>query len=99
MSQIAYPDQDIKQNISFEEFLDNEDLWQIIVWNDDITTFKQVIDACMDLLGHSKARAKKMADTVHLTGKAVVGIRPKDEAVEIVEGFLKRLIQASCEKT
>lgn len=80
------------------EFLDNEDSWAILVWDDPITTFQAVEDACMDFLGHSKERAKKLAILVDKNGKAVVGMKPKEEAQKIVQGFTSRLIQCSMEK-
>ena len=80
-----------------DALFDMENMQAIIVWDDPVTTFEQVIRACVELLGHSRARARRLADQVDSTGKAVVGIRPRDEAIAIVREFHRRVIQASCE--
>jgi ATP-dependent Clp protease adapter protein ClpS len=91
------PPRTIEDN-DLSEVLHHEDVWAIIVWDDPVTTFKQVIDACIVLLGHSRKRAKALADEVDSTGRAVVGYRSRAEAVDIVHGFLTRLVRASIEK-
>jgi ATP-dependent Clp protease adapter protein ClpS len=80
------------------DLFDHEGLWLIIVWDDPVTTFAQVIIACVVLLGHSKKRASALADEVDSRGWAVVGCRSHGEAVAIVHGFHKQKIQASCQK-
>jgi len=78
-----------------EKFLDDEDLWAIIVWNDDVNTFDHVIKALVEILQHTTARAEQLTMKIHNSGNAVVGIRPKDEAQAAVSRFLARGIQAS----
>jgi ATP-dependent Clp protease adapter protein ClpS len=90
----------IREKVSdgaIEAFFDEADLWNIVVWDDPVTTFEQVIRACVELLGHSRKRGRQLADQVDGTGMAVVGTRPHDEAVAIVREFHRRLIQASIE--
>jgi ATP-dependent Clp protease adaptor protein ClpS len=79
-------------------FLTNADLWAVIVWNDDVNTFDHVIKALVEILQHPKARAERLAYQVHTTGKAVVGIRPKDEAESAVQRLHARGIQASLDR-
>ena len=43
----AVADEDIG---AFWEF---EDLWAVIVWNDDVTTFQTVIEAFVEIFGHT----------------------------------------------
>ena len=50
-----------------------EDLWAIMVWNDDVNTFQHVITALIEILQHTLARAEQLTMAVHNTGKAVVG--------------------------
>jgi ATP-dependent Clp protease adaptor protein ClpS len=72
-----------------------EDLWAVIVWNDDVNTFDHVITALVEILHHSPARAQQLALRVHNEGRAVVAVRPKEEAWAAVEALLGRKIQAS----
>jgi len=85
------PDEDV------EKFLTHEELWAVIVWNDDVNTFAHVTQALIEILRHSLARAEQLTLRVHNTGKAVVAIRPKDEAVAAVHQFHARSIQATLE--
>jgi ATP-dependent Clp protease adaptor protein ClpS len=78
-----------------DAFFDLEDLWAIIVWNDDVTTFQTVIQAFVEIFNHSVERADQLAWTIHRTGKAVAAIRPKDEAEAAVRDLLRRKISAS----
>jgi ATP-dependent Clp protease adaptor protein ClpS len=91
-STIALPvlgDEDI------DAFFETEDLWAVIVWNDDVTTFQTVIQAFVEIFGHSVERADQLAWTIHRTGKAVAAVRPKDEAEAAVHALHQRLIQAT----
>jgi len=85
------PDEDVTK------LLDDEDLWAVVVWNDDVNTFDHVIKALVEVLHHSLARAEQLTLRIHNTGKAVVAIRPKEEAVSAVHRFHGRGIQATVE--
>jgi ATP-dependent Clp protease adaptor protein ClpS len=78
-----------------DAFFDTEDLWAIIVWNDDVTTFQTVIQAFVEIFHHSYERADQLAWTIHRTGKAVAAIRPKEEAEAAVRDLHRRKISAS----
>ncbi|MGD0749477.1 MAG: ATP-dependent Clp protease adaptor ClpS, partial [Acidimicrobiales bacterium] len=56
-------------------FFEVEDLWAVIVWNDDVTTFQTVIRAFVEIFGHSVERADQLAWKIHRTGKAVAAVR------------------------
>jgi ATP-dependent Clp protease adaptor protein ClpS len=79
------------------QLVDIEDPWAVIVWNDDVNTFAHVIKALVEILNHSLARAEMLTDRIHNTGKAVVAVRPKEEAAAIVRRFHDRRIQATME--
>jgi ATP-dependent Clp protease adaptor protein ClpS len=79
------------------QLVDIEDPWAVIVWNDDVNTFAYVIKALVEILNHSLARAEMLTDRIHNTGKAVVAVRPKEEAAAIVRRFHDRRIQATME--
>jgi ATP-dependent Clp protease adaptor protein ClpS len=80
-----------------DAILTNEDLWSVIVWNDDVTTFQTVIKAFVEIFGHSAERSEQLAWRIHRTGKAVVAVRPKPEALSAVHRLHQRKIQASLE--
>ncbi len=75
-----------------------EDLWAVIVWNDDVTTFATVISAFVEIFGHTPERAEQLAWRIHRTGKAVVAIRPKAEAEDAVHRLHHRKIQATLDR-
>jgi len=85
------PDEDFDQLVRVDE------LWAVIVWNDDVNTFAHVTKALIEILHHSTARAEQLTLRVHNTGKAVVAVRPKDEALSAVHRFHGRGIQATLE--
>jgi ATP-dependent Clp protease adaptor protein ClpS len=74
-----------------------DDLYAVIVWNDDVNTFAHVITALVEIFGHSHSRAEFLAWRVHNTGHAVVAVRPKDEAVAGMRALHRRRIHASVE--
>jgi ATP-dependent Clp protease adapter protein ClpS len=86
---------DVLADEDVEAFYDLEDLWAVIVWNDDVTTFQTVIQAFVEILGHTFERADQLAWRIHQTGKAVAAVRPKDEAEAAVHALHLRKIQAT----
>jgi ATP-dependent Clp protease adaptor protein ClpS len=78
-----------------DAFFELEDLWAVIVWNDDVTTFQTVIEAFVDIFGHTVERADQLAWKIHRTGKAVAAVRPKDEAEAAVHALHQRQISAT----
>ena len=79
----------------FDALFEESDLWAVIVWNDDVTTFQTVIQAFVEIFGHTVERADKLAWRIHRTGKAVAAVRPKDEAEAAVHALHLRNISAS----
>ena len=78
-----------------DAFFALEDLWAVVVWNDDVTTFQTVIRAFVEIFGHTVERADELAWRIHRTGKAVAAVRPKDEAEAAVHALHQRKIQAT----
>jgi ATP-dependent Clp protease adaptor protein ClpS len=78
-----------------DAFFAIEDLWAVIVWNDDVTTFQTVIQAFVEIFGHTVERADQLAWTIHRTGKAVAAVRRKEEAEAAVHELHLRKIQAT----
>jgi ATP-dependent Clp protease adapter protein ClpS len=86
---------DVLVDEDIDTFFDLADLWAVVVWNDDVTTFQTVIQAFVEILGHTVERADQLAWTIHRTGKAVAAVRPKDEAEAAVHALHRRKIQAT----
>src|SRR6185437_16379418 len=83
------------EDADVDAFFASEDLWAVIVWNDDVTTFQTVIQAFIEIFGHTAERADQLAWRIHRTGKAVAAVRPKDEAEAAVHALHLRKIQAT----
>ena len=95
---LAHPstiDHPVIDDADVDAFFDTEDLWAIIVWNDDVTTFQTVIQAFVEIFNHSVERADQLAWKIHQTGKAMAAVRPKDEAEAAVHDLHRRQISAS----
>jgi len=84
MPQILEPSTTDVVDEDIDAFFALEDLWAVIVWNDDVTTFQTVILAFVEIFGHTVERADQLAWKIHNTGKAVAAVRPKDEAEAMV---------------
>jgi ATP-dependent Clp protease adaptor protein ClpS len=85
----------VVNDADLDAFFEHADLWAVIVWNDDVTTFQTVIEALVEIFGHTVERADQLAWKIHRTGKAVAAVRPKDEAEAAVRALHSRLISAS----
>jgi ATP-dependent Clp protease adapter protein ClpS len=86
---------DVLADEDLDAFFELEDLWAVVVWNDDVTTFQTVIQAFVEILGHTLERADQLAWKIHRTGKAVAAVRPKAEAEAAVHALHLRKIQAT----
>ena len=88
-------DLDVISDVDLDTFFASEDLWAVIVWNDDVNTFQNVIKALVEIFNHTVERADQLAWKIHLTGKAVAAVRPKEEAEAGVQALLQRKISAT----
>jgi ATP-dependent Clp protease adapter protein ClpS len=93
---IEAPVRDVDE--ALRRFWDDADLWAVIVWNDDVNTFQNVIKALVEIMQHSFERAEQLAWKVHNTGKAVVGVRPREEAARAVKAIQARGIGATMDR-
>ena len=59
----------IKENEETDLLTDVEDPCQLIVWNDDVTTFDWVIETLMEICGHTFEQAEQCAMIIHTKGK------------------------------
>ncbi len=49
-----------------------EEIYSLIVWNDEINTFEWVIETLMDICGHTMEQAEQCAMIIHTKGKYAV---------------------------
>ncbi len=66
----AAPETDVLVDVATDERLD--DPWRVILYNDDIHSFDEVILQLVKATGCTPARAEELAWRVHTQGKAAV---------------------------
>lgn len=71
-----------------------DDLFEVVVLNDDVTTFDTVISALMDVCGHQHDAASRLAWRIHTEGSAVVAAGSHAAAEGMVSGLLARGLKA-----
>ncbi len=84
----AKPDQDVLVDVEDEEKVALP--WRVILFNDEIHTFEEVILQLVKAIGCSTAQAEKHAWTVHTRGKANV-YEGEFEACFRVQGVLREI--------
>ncbi len=52
--------------------VDSTHTCNLIVWNDEVNTFEWVIEALIDICGHSEEQAEQCAMIIHTHGKYAV---------------------------
>lgn len=74
------------------------DMYQVVVHDDDVTTFATVITALVQLFDHDVEEAESLAMQVHRNGAATAAVLEKAEAEAGVKGLQSFKITASMEK-
>ena len=72
-----------------------DEMHNLIVWNDDVNTFDWVISSLVDICGHEPIQAEQCALIVHHRGKCGVKKGSFDELRPQAEGLIDRGIQAT----
>jgi ATP-dependent Clp protease adapter protein ClpS len=75
-----------------------DDLWAVVVLNDDVTTFATVISALVEIFHHTPDAAEALAWTVHRTGRAQVAVGDQVFAINGVSQLQRRGVQATTER-
>jgi len=86
MSEVAEPETAPPQTetIDAEEAEERiDEPWSVILYNDEIHTFDEVINQLVKATGCSTSEAEKLAWTVHTEGKATVFEGPFEECFEV----------------
>jgi ATP-dependent Clp protease adaptor protein ClpS len=76
-----------------------EDPCRLIVWNDEVNTFEWVIEALMEVCGHSHEQAEQCAYIIHFHGKYAVKNGVYDELKPLCDAITERSINATVEVT
>lgn len=71
--------------------------YSLIVWNDDVNSFDWVIQALMEIVGHSAEQAEQCALIIHMRGKYAVKHGGFEELKVMAEGITDRGINATVE--
>lgn len=85
---MATPDVEVVEEVQDETHLDSP--WRVILYNDDIHTFDEVIVQLVKATGCSFQQAEKYAWQVHTTGKACVFEGSFEECFR-VQGVLREI--------
>ena len=59
-----------------------DDICQVVLYNDDISTFAHVVQSLQVVFGHVRNLAEKIAREVHEKGRAIAEVENRDEAVK-----------------
>lgn len=71
--------------------------YSLIVWNDEVNSFNWVIDALIDICGHSPEQAEQCALIIHSRGKYAVKNGSFDDLKPQCDAFTERKIGATIE--
>jgi len=74
-----------------------EEPCNLIVWNDEVNTFQWVIEALMDICGHSYEQAEQCSYIIHFQGKYAVKKGTYDELKPMCDAITDRGIGATVE--
>lgn len=65
----------------------NEEICNLVVWNDEVNTFDWVIETLMEICGHAQEQAEQCAYIIHFHGKYAVkngsyeNLKPQCDAI------------------
>lgn len=72
--------------------LEKEDeVYKLVLWNDDVNTFDYVIEALIEICGHTLVQAEQCTILVHYKGKCTV----KTGSLEVLKPMHEKLLGRS----
>lgn len=74
-----------------------EETCSLIVWNDEVNTFEWVIEALIEVCGHSYEQAEQCSYIIHFRGKYAVKKGSYDELKPQCDAITERGINATIE--
>lgn len=75
-----------------------ENIYQLIVWNDEVNTFDWVIKALIDICNHEKVQAEQCTLIIHYKGKCSVKTGEFNDVKNMCEKIIDRGIGATIEE-
>ncbi len=75
-----------------------EDVYQVILYNDEVNTMPYVVHALMEVFGHNEALATKIMLEAHHRGRAVAEVEAETEARKHRDQLQARGLIATVEK-
>lgn len=87
---------DTRQQTNPEEDLlvKDSDVYELVVFNDDVNTFDHVIQALIDICNHSPEQAEQCTILIHYKGKCTVKSGPMDDLAPMRNSIVMRGINA-----
>lgn len=81
--QPAEPDVEVEDQPEERSTKDEDNPWKLILYNDEVHTFQEVISQLIKALGCTQSKAEKIAAKAHKNGKALVYEGSFEECFEI----------------
>ena len=88
-------DYQIEEEIAVEEVIDDEDLRDLIVFNDDVNTFEHVTATLIKICKHDPQQAEQCTYIIHFKGKCAVKKGTYNELKPMREGVCDAGIKAA----
>lgn len=77
--------------------IQQENLCNLIVWNDEVNTFEWVIETLIEVCGHSQEQAEQCSYIIHFRGKYAVKQGSYEELKPQCDAITERGINATIE--
>ncbi|MES2514504.1 MAG: ATP-dependent Clp protease adaptor ClpS [Bacteroidota bacterium] len=85
---------DTEELLETELLIKEEEVYNIILYNDDVNTFEWVIECLIRYCGHEAIQAEQCAHIVHYKGKCAVKEGSLEELKPICETLLEKGLSA-----
>lgn len=85
---------DTEELLELDVLTKEQELNNIILYNDDVNTFEWVIECLMSYCGHDSIQAEQCAHIVHFTGKCAVKKGSFEKLKPICETLLQKGLSA-----
>ena len=87
------------EEVDTDVLIDEDKVYHIIVWNDEVNTFEWVIETLVEVCGHSYEQAEQCAYIIHFSGKYAVKNGFYEDLRPMCDAILERGISATLEVT
>ena len=83
------PQGEYEEDVALME--DEDAVYKLVLWNDDVNTFDYVIECLIEICGHTLEQAEQCTMLVHYKGKCTV----KTGSLELLKPMHEKLISRS----